>query len=207
MLKKRHINWLLSFVFLFAVSCGEKQKSKPVELDAPVAEKAQDVVFGEADAAHTIFMYASYQCDYCRYFFSRTYPQLKADYLDKGKLKLVVKWLDFGQRPQMLKALQAASCISHFGVYDKFHKLLVVNPDVIFTAKFDELVDDIMMHNDLIAECMLDNDNYAYLKENVQEFRALKLTGTPTFVFNNRAYTGYFAPDNFEKIIDKEFKF
>ena len=43
-----------------------------------------------------------------------TYPELKKNYLDTGKLKLVVKWLDFGERPQMLNALQAASCISRY---------------------------------------------------------------------------------------------
>ena len=198
--------FLILSLFVF-VACNKNKTSKLVSLKNIVEEKPEDVVFGNAEAPATIFMYASYQCPYCRYFFSRTYPKLKSNYLDPEKLKLVVKWLDFGDHPQMLNALQAGSCISRFGVYDKFHELLMVNPDVVFSEEFDRLLDDIMQHNPMIAECILDNDNYSYLRENVSEFRANKLSGTPTFVINNRACTGYYSYESFKKIINKEFQF
>ncbi|GET22833.1 protein-disulfide isomerase [Prolixibacter denitrificans] len=201
---KRYL--VLGLSLLLVAACHNSKAPKPVTLKNTVTEKPEDVVFGNKDARATVFMYASYQCTYCRYFFARTYPELKKNYLDTGKLKLVVKWLDFGERPKMLNALQAASCISRYGIYDKFHELMIVNPAVVFTPKFDDLLDTIMEHNPVIAECILDNDNYAYLRGNVSEFRANKLTGTPTFVMNNRAYKGYYSYENFKKILEKEFQ-
>ncbi len=201
----KYLVFTMSLVFLGA--CHNSKAPKPVTLKNVVSEKPEDVILGNEAAPATIYMYASYQCSYCRYFFSRTYPELKSNYLDNGQLKLVVKWLDFGAQPQMLQALQAAICISRYGIYDKFHELLIVNPGVIFTEEFDQLLDDIMQHNPTIAECILNNSNYAYLRENIREFRGNKLTGTPTFVINNRVYTGYYSYKSFNKIISKEFLF
>lgn len=187
-------------------SCRTKSSVKSFDsVKHEVLQKTGDVVLSDNSAAHTVFMYASYNCDFCRYFFSQTYPDLKANYLDNGKIKLVVKWVDFNDNPEVLYSLQAASCISRFGVYEKFHQLLLVNPDVVFTEDFAQLIDDIMEDNAEIAECILQNNEYKYLRGNVKEFRDNNLSGTPTFVLNNHAYSGFISYDNFVKLLRKEF--
>jgi len=197
------------FVFvglLVLGSCSKKSSDKSFEtIKHEVTQKSGDVILSDDSAPKTVFMYASYNCDFCRYFFSRTYPDLKSNYLDNGKLKLVIKWVDFQDNPQVLYSLQAASCIGRFGVYEKFHQLLLVNPGVVFTNDFVELVDDIMEDNSEIAQCILQNNEYEYLRGNVKEFRNNNLSGTPTFVLNNHAYSGFISYDNFKKLLKKEF--
>ena len=193
---------LLGVALVSCKSNKSKQSFEPIE--NAVVQKTGDVVFGDHAATKTVFMYASYNCDFCRYFFSRSYPELKTNYLDTGKLKLVVKWVDFTDNPQILYALQAASCIGQFGVYEKYHQLLLVNPDVVFTEDFAVLIDDIMEDNPHIAECILQHNEYEYLRENVKEFRENNLTGTPTFVFNNHAYSGFISYKNFKNLLEKE---
>ncbi len=191
-------------VGLFA--CNPKSKPAGFTTVEPVVQQDDDVVFGSYDAENTIFLYASYHCNYCRYFFSRTFPELKEKYLDNGSVKLVVKWMDLSDNPQILNALQAAVCISKYGVYDKFHELLLVNPDVVFEAEFQDLLDDIMQHNEAIAECMLHNNDYSYLRSNVTAFRDRGLKGTPTFVLNDHAYSGYMSFGTLEKVMKTEFE-
>lgn len=187
-------------------SCKSNSSDKSfITIHNEIIQKTSDVIFGDDGAPQTIFLYASYNCDYCRYFFSRTYPELKTNFLDTGKLKLVVKWLDFDENPQIMKSLQAASCIGQFGVYEKFHQLLLVNPSVVFTEDFALLIDDIMQDNLEIEECILQNNDYAYLRLNVSEFRKNEFAGTPTFVMNNHAYSGFISYINFEKLVAKEF--
>ena len=189
-------------------SCKSNSSDKSfIPVQNEITQKAGDVIFGDDAAPQTVFLYASYNCDFCRYFFSRTYPGLKTNFLDTGKLKLVVKWLDFTENPQVMQALQAASCIGRFGVYEKFHQLLLVNPTVVYTNDFAVLIDDIMQDNPEIAECILQHNDYAYLRLNVSEFRENQFAGTPTFVMNNHAYSGFISYDNFEKIINKEFNY
>lgn len=189
-------------------SCKSDSSAKSfITIKNEVVQKTGDVIFGDDAAPQTVFLFASYNCDYCRYFFSRTYPDLKTNYLDTGKLKLVVKWLDFNENSQVMLALQAASCIGQFGVYEKFHQLLLVNPSVVFTDDFALLIDNIMQNNSEIEECILQNNEYAYLRLNVSEFRANNFAGTPTFVMNNHAYSGFISYNNFEKILKKEFNY
>ncbi len=200
------IKWLVIFVSVLSlVSCRSKSTDKlPEPVQHKVVQKTGDVVFGDNSAMKTVFMYASYNCNFCRYFFSRTYPGLKENYLDKGTLKLVVKWVDFDDNQRVLYALQAASCIGQFGTYEKFHQLLLVNPEVVFTEDFAQLVDDIMEDNAEIAQCILQNNEYAYLRKNVEEFRGNTFSGTPTFIINNHAYGGFISYANFKKILQKE---
>ncbi len=195
------------FAFLLVAAChsGESERQSST-LKNPVSEQDGDVVFGAETAPFTIFMYASYNCTYCRYFFSKTLPELKSNFLDDGKVKLVVKWVDFQDNPQVLKALQAASCISRYGEYEKYHELLLVNPDVVFTEDFDLLLDDIMQNNEHIAECILNDPEYSYLRSNVKEFRENNLNGTPTFILNKQVYNGFISYENFVKLLNKEFK-
>lgn len=204
-MRVRHLKIFAVLLGVTFVSCQSNMSRKSFEpIEKKIVQKTGDVVFGDDAAPKTMFMYASYNCDFCRYFFSRTYPDLKTNFLDAGKLKLVVKWVDFTDNPQILYALQAASCIGQFGIYEKYHQLLLVNPDVVFTEDFALLIDDIMEDNRNIAECILQNDEYAYLRENVREFRENNFTGTPTFVLNNHAYTGFISYNNFKKLIEKE---
>lgn len=205
---KRLVFFAVIISLLSLDSCKSNSSAKSsLTIENEIVQKTGDVVFGDNAAQKTVFLFASYNCDYCRYFFSRTYPELKSNFLDNGKLKLVVKWVDFDESPEVMKALQAASCIGRFGVYEKFHQLLLVNPTVVFTEDFSRLIDDIMEDNSEIAECILQNNEYEYLRSNVREFRENKLTGTPTFVMNNHAYGGFISYINFKKILAKEFNF
>lgn len=207
MIKRVLIGYLFPALLLFGASaCRDKKLVTPETRVEGMTEKAEDVVFGDASAPQTIFMYASYSCNYCRFFFTRTYPELKKNYLDRGTVKLVVKWIDPSEQPEMLNALQAASCIGRYGIYDKYHELLLANPGVVFTPAFNDLLDDIMEKNQQIAECVLHNDNYSYLRGNLAEFRAAGLSGTPAFVLNGNAYVGFRSFRTFQKIIQNEFK-
>ncbi len=205
----KQIIWLTGLIVILATSgCQQKSSEKQgILLENNILEKDEDVLFGSPAAEATVFMYASYDCTYCRLFFSQTLPELEKKYLDPGKLKLLIKFLDFDENTEVLTALQAASCISRFGVFEKFHPLLVVNPEVVFTADFDLLLDDIMEDNSEIAECILQNNNFEYLRSNLKEFRANDLKGTPTFVFNNKAYRGFLSFEEFEQVLKNEFNF
>lgn len=196
---------ILILVVILACNNGANDRNAQL-LNYPLTQQTGDVVFGDELAPASVFMYASYHCNYCRYFFSRTFPEFKTNYLDKGKVKLVVKWVDFQDNPQVLRALQAASCISRFGTYEKYHELLLVNPDVVFSEDFAVLVDDIMNDNSEIAECILSDPDFGYLRSNVKEFRENNLSGTPTFILNNKIYSGFLSYDNFVKLLNKEFE-
>jgi protein-disulfide isomerase len=54
-----------------------------------------DMVQGQADAPVEIIEYASYTCPHCASFHADQYPQLKADYIDTGKVRFIYREVYF----------------------------------------------------------------------------------------------------------------
>jgi len=64
--------------------------------DVPIAELMApgplgDNVLGSPDAPVTIIEYASMTCPHCAHFHETTYPQLKAKYIDTGKVRFIFR--------------------------------------------------------------------------------------------------------------------
>lgn len=64
----------------------------PKPIDSPLA-KAQDgdMVMGDTNAPITMIEYSSLSCPHCAKFHKDVLPELKTDYIDTGKVKLVVR--------------------------------------------------------------------------------------------------------------------
>jgi len=70
----------------------------PAGAAPPSAEEAlTDRVLGNPDAPITIIEYSSLTCPHCRNFHLNTLPELKKNYLDTGKAKLVYRDFPFDQ--------------------------------------------------------------------------------------------------------------
>jgi protein-disulfide isomerase len=54
-----------------------------------------DMAMGPADAKVTVVEYASYTCPHCARFHADVMPQLKADYVDTGKIRFVYREVYF----------------------------------------------------------------------------------------------------------------
>lgn len=206
------IIYIISFI-LFVIICyiivnklilNPKTHS---QVSIKIQTNESDIIFGNHDAANSIYMYSSYKCGFCRNFFKEVYPKLKDNYLDKGKLNLIVKLIEPDKDIDMLYALQVAVSVHKYGQFDKLHELLVHNYKVVYTNDFKSLCEDFMQNNTEIAKSVLENNNYEYLKANYNEFTDLKLSGTPTFLMNQQIYKGYKNYEEFENIIENEFKY
>lgn len=65
--------------------------------DAATPETLPDIAQGAEDAPLTIVEYASFTCGHCANFHSDVYPQLKAEYIDTGKVRFVQRDVYFDQ--------------------------------------------------------------------------------------------------------------
>ncbi|MDQ1900886.1 DsbA family protein [Paracoccus sp. WLY502] len=67
--------------------------------DAPAAqaETLPDIALGAEDAPLTIVEYASFTCGHCANFHEESWPKLKAEYVDTGKVKFIQRDVYFDQ--------------------------------------------------------------------------------------------------------------
>jgi protein-disulfide isomerase len=108
--------WLISAVI---VLLGAGAAGGAFALDAPppgrlVAQSSapqispDDRILGKPDAPVTIFEYASLTCPHCAAFEKEILPQIKTEWIDAGKAKLVFR--DFPLDGSALKAAIVARC-------------------------------------------------------------------------------------------------
>jgi len=172
-----------------------------VTLQESPEPKPLDIVFGSDTASLTVYMYASYSCTFCRQFFTDVYPELKKEFIENNRVKLVMRLLENTNHPDALNAAKTAICINRYGYFDKLHELLLTNSRVIFTPEFRDMVNDFTARDNLVAECILGGQADDYILQIRNEFRKFGLSGTPTFIINRNVYPGYRSYQEFRKII------
>src|SRR3989344_9284481 len=73
-----------------AVVAGGNDNGIPSGNGQPVKLSVDDdPAIGDPKAPIQIFEFSDYQCPFCRRSFSTTYPQIKKDYIDTGKVYFV----------------------------------------------------------------------------------------------------------------------
>ncbi len=180
-----------------------KQQVNKVE----IYEDLLDIVYGSPDAGLTVFFYSSYNCSFCREFFKNVFPELKRNFIDNGKLKFVVKPITLTNNEAVINSLKIAVCINKHGNFEKLNELLLTEPNVIYTNEFANVIDELVEEDMYLEECMYGGESENYLFRNLAMFKSLGLTGTPSFIINNKIYKGYMEYDKFKKVIEKELKY
>jgi protein-disulfide isomerase len=102
-----------------SVATGTIQVAQTTEKADPMSER----VLGDPNAPITILEYSSLTCSHCASFHANTLPQLKKDYIDTGKAKLVFR--DFPLDRVALQAGMLARCSNperYFGFLDVLFK-------------------------------------------------------------------------------------
>ncbi len=83
--------WLVLAAFLLTASLGAASPAAAAAETAAPAPTAQDRVLGKVDAPITIIEYGSLTCPHCAEFNTTTLPDLKKNWIDTGKAKLVFR--------------------------------------------------------------------------------------------------------------------
>lgn len=80
-----------------------------------------ELVLGQDDAPVEVIEYASLACPACKHFHENVFPQIKADYIDTGKIRFIYR--DFPTNTPALAAAMIARCAGperHKGMIDIF---------------------------------------------------------------------------------------
>ena len=166
-----------------------------------------DLVLGKADAPVTIIEYASMTCPHCAHFHKTTYPALKSEYIDTGKVRFIFR--EFPLDELAVAASMLARCA---GKDDSSKALAMI--DVLFSSQdrwavrqpipvlmqigkqagltekaFDDCLKDQKLYNDIMAMRERGSKDY-------------KVESTPTIFVNGKAIKGGATIDELKKVID-----
>ena len=189
----------ITFILLNRNVINKEERTK-----IEIIENDLDIVYGSDSSEITVFLFSNYSCSYCRKFFKIVYPELKREYIDNGKVKLVVKPVALTNDESVINSLKIAACINKYGNFEKLNELLLAEPKVVYTDEFKSVIDELAEKDLFVAECMYGGESEKYILKNMLDFKRLNCTGTPTFIINNKIYKGNRDYDEFRKVVEKE---
>jgi len=161
-----------------------------------------DPMLGSANAKVTIVEFSEFVCPFCGRFARDTFPQIKANYIDTGKVKFVFR--DFIVHPTAQIASEASQCAYEQGndkywAYNEYlfnHQSALTSDDLkayaatlgLDTAKFD---------------ACLDSGKYTVeVEKDTSDGEAYGVNGTPTFFINSKKFVGAQPYAKFQAEID-----
>jgi protein-disulfide isomerase len=78
-------------------------------------------VLGKPQAPVTMIEFSDFECPFCRRYFVETYPQIKKDYIDKGKVKFYYRHLPLDFHPLAKPFANASECANEQGKFWQMH--------------------------------------------------------------------------------------
>jgi protein-disulfide isomerase len=176
---------------------------------SPVAAAFQarpgDMVIGSPDAKVTVVEYASLTCPHCAAFHAQSLPALKADYIDKGTVKLVFR--DFPLDGLALRAAMLPHCagpMRYFGLLDTLFARQtqwrdVQDPLLALAA----IARQAGLGEEEFKACLADKAvEKTVLDSALEADKGLGVNSTPTFFINGTKYSGGLTVEQLKAIVD-----
>ncbi len=181
----------------FAESVDQEDLLKP----GPLGDK----ILGDENAPVTIVEYASMTCSHCARFHETTYPELKSQYIDTGKVRFIFR--EFPLDPVAAAGFMLARCQPEAKYFDIVDIMFKNQRTWAFTDKpYESMLDfskQIGFTQESFEQC-LTNQGLLDAVNAVKDRGAntFGVSGTPTFFINGEKHSGEMSIEELGKIIE-----
>ena len=151
---------------------------------------AREYSLGRSDAPLTMLEFTDYQCPFCRRFQAETWPLLKKNYIDTGKLRFIVRDLPLQFHSAARPAAEAAHCAGEQGKFWEMHHALLTGDDPLANGGIERRAKALGLDSERLQKCMKADRYESAIARNIAAADALDIHGTPAFVIGRMANGG-----------------
>ncbi len=197
---------ILIVLALFISSCHKKKEAKKPPLTPPVAQKVQNMqqrprqtsrpanvktvrisdkfILGDPSSKLVMVEFTDFQCPFCRRFHAQTFPLLKKEYIDTGKLKWVTIPFPLRFHQYAFPAARGFICAGKTGgekAYWQYY-MKIFNVERLNPYSPVEVATEIGLNRGKFSSCMDSEEVRNELAGLLSFASVIGVRGTPTFI-------------------------
>jgi protein-disulfide isomerase len=209
---------LLVAITAISMACGrgERPQNTPAA-STPAATAARDTsVLSRADEGRTagrqdakvwLIEISDFQCPYCRQWHDSTYPAIKREYVDAGKIRMAYVNLPLPMHKHAMPAAEAAMCAGvqgkfwpvHDGIFDtqdQWHQVADAMP------AFTDVARRAGVELTAWKACVDGHQTRALIDADAQRAQGSGIQSTPSFIVGGQLIAGAYPLDVFRQVLD-----
>ncbi len=139
-------------------------------------------ILGDLKAPITMVEFTDYQCPFCRKFYLQAYKKLKKQYIDTGKLRLVLRDLPLGFHQYAKPAAISAHCAGEQGKFWQMHDALFEGGGKFTPNDILGYATSLKLDKKAFQSCISSGRFNKAIAQDVTDANNAGITGTPGFV-------------------------
>jgi protein-disulfide isomerase len=169
---------------------------------------------GSADAPVLLLEFTDLQCPYCARHALQTFPQLKRDYIDTGKVQYASRDLPLERHAHAFPAAVASRCAGEQGKFWEFRHALFAQQGALASEPYARIAGELGLDVERLEACRKDGRQADNVRADLELARLSNISSTPSFVlgrivndeFQGEAFSGAQPYENFQAKIDEQLK-
>jgi protein-disulfide isomerase len=141
-----------------------------------------DPVKGDPGVRLILVEFTDYQCPFCGKFFRTTLPEIEREYIQKGKLRYVIRDFPLPFHVYAAKAAEAAHCAGDQGKFWEMHDTLFEHQQALSIDKLKAYADDLKLDRNAFDSCLDTGKFKEKISRNFSDGRKVGVAGTPSFL-------------------------
>ncbi|SPF32996.1 DSBA oxidoreductase [Candidatus Sulfopaludibacter sp. SbA4] len=147
-------------------------------------------MLGSKDAPLTVVEFTDYQCPFCQRFHVASFPDLKKNYIDTGKVRFYSRDMPLDFHANAMRAAEAARCAADQGQFWKLRDVMGSNPDKLDLENILGFAGDLKMDTAVMRTCVESEKYKNAVQTDVLEAMKIGANATPTFVIGKSTPDG-----------------
>lgn len=168
----------------------------------------EDPYLGQIDAPITVVMFFNAEDVFSRKFFKETLPEIKANYIQSGQLKLVFRDFNFDFDKESVFAAVAAHCTLNQKGNEAYFQFLeqLMNHDIeeMNNELYQTLAKDLELDLEKFNQCSQGSEALEALEKDQIEAVDFGIGATPSFFVNGKFFPGLIPYPDFQMILEQE---
>jgi protein-disulfide isomerase len=137
---------------------------------------------GDAKAPLVLVEYTDLQCPFCQQFHNTAFAQIKANYIDTGKVRFVSRDFPLDFHDNARRAATAGRCAAEQGKYWEMRHVMIVNAEALKADNLTTYAGTVKMDVPKFKSCLESDKFKAQIDQDVAEGGVAGVQGTPSFV-------------------------